>query len=127
MIKHIFQDIKWFCQRGKRGWADCDVWDFNDYLAGIIIAGLERLKKEHHGCSSEFWDEKVENDECHKWSETLEIMIQGFKAYKDSYDEPKWIKGKFKQEIDSKKIDLLEKKFQHGIKLFAKYFAHLWD
>jgi len=37
-IMRIFKEIKWFWQRGKRGWADCDVWGFQDYLTDIIIA-----------------------------------------------------------------------------------------
>src|SRR6266852_1897293 len=27
--------LKWFWQRGRRGWADCDTWSFDNYLAGV--------------------------------------------------------------------------------------------
>jgi len=44
----LLRKIKWFIQRGKRGWADCDAWDFNTYVAGIIKEGTEYLL-EHGG------------------------------------------------------------------------------
>ena len=128
-MRNIFRDIKHFIQRGRRGWADCDVWNFDDYLCDIIIAGIERLQKDQLGCPSDFWDESAKNDECHRWIECLEEMKQGFMAVKEQ-DE---IHYSFKTDkngeriIDLKRIDQLEKKMERGLSLFAKHFRALWD
>jgi len=122
----MLKKIKWFIQRGKRGYADCDIWDFSDYLTDIIIAGLKILKENQHGCPSQFWDKEAVNNECHKWQEILEKMIQGFEAYKQVNDW-RFIVGKFEQKIDKKRLELLEEKYNRGMKLFARFFAHLWD
>lgn len=33
----------WFYQRGKRGYADCDVWNLDQYVAGVLAAGMRDL------------------------------------------------------------------------------------
>ena len=115
-IRLTFRRAKWFIQRGRRGWADCDIWDFDSYLCGVIAAGLERLKEECQGCPVEFWDEDAAGDECHKWRQVLETMIQGFKAHQLSLEE-----------TDRDRIAELEKTAEEGMDLFTKYMGYLWD
>ena len=47
--KAWYRSIKWFIQRGRRGWADCDAWGFDTYLARVIAEGVERLILVKHG------------------------------------------------------------------------------
>jgi len=122
----IFRDIKYFWQRGRRGWADSDVWSLDSYLIEIIIPALKQLKENHVGCPGELWDEKATNNECHKWQEILEEMIRGFKACQEM-DKALWIKGNFTKEPDIKRLDALEAKYKRGMELFCKYFRNLWD
>jgi len=35
-IFYFIKRIKWFFQRGVRGWGDCDIWDMDIYLAHLI-------------------------------------------------------------------------------------------
>lgn len=123
---NIFKQIKYGWQKYKRGFSDEDVWDFDSYLAEIIIAGLKRLKEINHGCPGDLWDEKAKNDECHRWNEILEEMIQGFEASQEM-DRPAYIKGNFKKEIDFERLKNLEKKYNRGMELFCRYFRNLWD
>jgi len=44
-IRLFPRKIKWFIQRGKRGWADCDTWGLDFYLADIIENSIQYLKK----------------------------------------------------------------------------------
>ena len=92
--------ILWFFQRGFRGFGDNDTWDFDIYLATIIIEGLKQLKKYHHG-------EKPTNKE-------FDIMIKGFETNLKMMDNP----SKYKK---------LKPIFDKGMKLFHKYFNYLWD
>jgi hypothetical protein len=48
-IPYHIRKVKWFLQRGFRGWADCDVWDFDHYLSRVISGGLEHLSRNNHG------------------------------------------------------------------------------
>ena len=42
-IKSIPREIKYFIQRGIRGWSDGDVWSFDNYIEGILSGGLIHL------------------------------------------------------------------------------------
>lgn len=35
-IFYFLNKVKWFFQRAFRGWADCDVWNMDAYLAKVI-------------------------------------------------------------------------------------------
>jgi hypothetical protein len=41
----MFKSIKYFIQRGKRGYSDEDVWDFDNYLCSIIPPAIRELKR----------------------------------------------------------------------------------
>ena len=55
------REIKWFLQRGFRGYADCDTWDFDDYLIDVINGGLKRLQKHKCGIPTEIYDKYKNN------------------------------------------------------------------
>jgi len=44
------RELKWYHQRGIRGYSDRDVWGFDYYLSDVIIGGLKKLKKDKQGC-----------------------------------------------------------------------------
>jgi len=44
--RDTYLNIKWFIQRGKRGYADCDVWNFDYYLSDVIVNALKELKND---------------------------------------------------------------------------------
>lgn len=44
-----YHSVKWFIQRGRRGWSDRDVWGFDTYLARVIAEGVEHLIETKHG------------------------------------------------------------------------------
>lgn len=128
----MLKRIKYFIQRGMRGYSDEDTWDFHSYLCDILIPVLRKLSKKNMGCPSSFWDKESKNDECHKWSESLESMAQGFEAAQavNSMQYYKKIKnedGSWSQEIDKEKLKLLTEKYDIGIKLFCDNFLSLWD
>ena len=127
-MPYFLRRIKYFFQRGIRGWADEDIWNFDDYLARIIIDGLLKLKGTQLGCPSDMWDAEAKNNECHKWQETLETMIQAFKAHLELKDHclPLRKEG-YKAEVDMESFKNMGKKAQDGMFLFIKYFGHLWD
>jgi hypothetical protein len=129
----MLKKIKYFIQRGRRGYSDEDIWDFHDYLCSILIPVLKEFSKKNMGCPGEFWDKESKNDECHKWSETLEEMSQGFEAaqalmnmqyFKMKKNEEN---GCWTRENDEEKHKLLTEKYNRGMKLFSENFMSLWD
>src|SRR6185437_7285184 len=113
--KHYFksrtytQPLLWSYQRVTRGWADCDIWSLDDHLNTWLPDALEQLKRAH-GYPSEF-----ENQE--PWNEILDKMIEGFRANDRLVG--------FNHESTDRKADL--KLWKDGMKLFVKYYNHLWD
>lgn len=128
---NMFNKIKHFIQRGRRGFSDEDVWDFGSYLAEIVPPAVRQLKK-GHGCPSEFYNKERLNDECHLWHDILEEIAQGFEAVLalnnfNYFRTEKTDDGHYKQEIDQERYDALNKKAERGLELFAKWFQSLWD
>lgn len=143
--REIKLGIKTFIQRGKRGYADSDTWDFHDYLTDVITGGLKQLRKYRHGTpaiinpkTGEYeYDEK-------RWKKILDKMIYTFETAKkivNNYPENDWLycptnewdklknmRGEFNNEglmrVMTKKECLA---YEEGWDLFKTYFFNLWD
>lgn len=89
----IYYDIKYFAQRGRRGWADCDTWSLDYYLDGWLPDALRHLKKTKHGTpmgmfptEPEYIDETGNPTEAAheiaiaRWDATMDKMIAAFEA-----------------------------------------------
>lgn len=132
-IKRIPKEIKWFFQRGKRGWADIDVICMDYWFFRTVIPMLKRLKDTKHGYPVDMTEEE--------WDEKLNKMIRCFEeanedtcSIKNEYDKleeiinnpelntlDKWIKRN--DEI----WDYRNKMKKEGFELFSEYFWSLWD
>ena len=106
-IEYKWEDFIAFFQRGKRGYADKDVWNFDYYLSKVILGGLKLLKETHSGYPTKLTDEK--------WNAILDEMIEGFenRINVESYEEYLIKNG--------------ENKLNKSLQLFAKHFGSLWD
>jgi len=88
-----YRKIKWFIQRGRRGWADCDTWSMDYYLDGWMPSALRHLKKHKHGVPNEVFPtgkQYVRKDgnpnkaawkvASRRWDRILNQIIEGFEA-----------------------------------------------
>jgi hypothetical protein len=98
----IYREIKWFIQRGRRGWADRDAWGLDHYLSGWMPDALRRIKKYKMGVPSCMFSQEeheyVHEDGCSyppedamkraekQWDEVLDKMIAGFEAHQRIQD-----------------------------------------
>src|SRR5258708_1981831 len=86
--------MKYKVQRAQRGWADCDVWSLDNYLAEWLPGALRHLKDTKHGVPMAMFDTAPEDiDETGnptetamdkavaKWDVTLGNIIEGFEAW----------------------------------------------
>lgn len=116
------REIKAFFQRGKRGYADCDVWNFDGYLCDVIIGGLKQLRKYKSGIPTELYDKyKPDEKAAHQeWNRRLDQMIEGFIAGRKIID----LNYNWK---NPKTGALLRLKYNRGMELFKEHFFNLWD
>lgn len=110
-IKSFPSEVKWFWQRGRRGYADCDVWDLHYYISTWLPKALRKLAKDCYGCPEKLLDRSKRN-QCWQWPRILKEMAKGFEL---SQDDKIW--------TDKEKM----KKFKESMDLFKKYFFSLWD
>ena len=137
-IKNIPSNLKNFYQRGKRGYADCDVWTMSLWFERTIISMLEEFKKHKHGypfgMSSEQWDLELERmiyyfkesrDEfCSEKNEYEEEWCNSL--WSDQENQNKEIREKWLQREDA--IAKYQENMKNkGLELFSKYYYDLWD
>lgn len=152
-----YRAIKYFIQRGKRGYSDCDIWGFDSYLSNIIVNGLKDLKEQLHGVPCGLTGTQAisldDNDdtEMKEWKRIIEEIIWTFKATQHIQDREwfsvedeknrtqlvKFVKilnkkdnGLFK-DLPQTKHYLMTKKdmtrYEQGWKYFKQYYFSLWD
>lgn len=107
-IKRIPRMFKWAYQRVIRGYADCDVWDFDCFLANIIPAALRQL--------AEGYSYPHEFNTPEEWSKWL---IETAELFEQAYE------GDFlciKEEWEER-----QQKLNIAFDRLKEYFGNLWD
>ncbi len=93
----IYYEIKYFIQRGRRGWADCDTWSLDDYLDGFMPDALRYLKEHKHGVPMSMFDGLPVNEHGYhddeyfkiaeeRWNAVMDKMIAAFEASRRMQD-----------------------------------------
>lgn len=128
-IRNIPKELKWFFQRGYRGYADCDIWSLHEYLSEWMPKAIRQLKNDQTGCPSDLFDSKKKNNECWKWHEILEKIALGFEADNKimNHEYITWTKDIKIKKYDKKKLKKLEKQMKDGLELFAEHYQGFWD
>ena len=119
--KDRYRDVKWFIQRGRRGWSDRDVWSFDYYIAKVHIGGLTRLRDHHAGVPMDIGADYKDIDDADKvWCAYIDKMIAGFQAHITLAD----LDFDYK---DPEARNDLQRKYDTSMRLYKKYFGDLWD
>lgn len=106
-----YRQVKWFCQRGYRGYADCDSWSLDYYLNAWMPEAVRSLKQ-GMGVPCEF------EHNPQGWPEVLETIAKGFEAAKKLND--------MEYETHQEAVEI-QKTMHKGLGLFCKYYLNLWD
>ena len=97
--------IKWFIQRGKRGWANSDTWGFDCYLTKVISEGVHHLKENIHGMPGNLTEGQ--------WIDILNKITNTFELAKRMGDDELYlIKNKKKRDEWEKFLVGHRKKFK---------------
>jgi len=138
------KEIKWFIQRGKRGYADCDTWSLCSYLPEVIFKSVEHLSKHlcSHPCDVTF----------KQWKIILKKIVNSFKIMQQTIDgtllylpTKKWTDKEYlelqnlarRMNRATKAMNLEEKYkvmtkkqafvYEEGLRLFVENLGGLWD
>jgi hypothetical protein len=105
-LKNYYRAVKYFCQRGYRGYADCDSWDADSYLESVILGVIKNLKENSHGYPMSMADYKmdeelpegVEDMGYEKWKAVLQEIISGLEASNELRNEDTVLPGTYSDE-----------------------------
>ena len=124
--------VKWFYQRGNRGWSDRSAWSIDTWLVDNLIPMLERLKKDKHGTPLSMFKKKDGVDKhgnptdnadwlaAQRWNNVLNEIIYGLKCAKKIDDSDYNYRDK---ELTKR----LTKSSQRSFELIGKHLFSLWD
>lgn len=114
-VRDVPRRIRWFIQRGRRGYSDRDLWSLDHYLLSWLPEALDTFKERTHGypegITSEEWDEiltKIADD------------LREARFASNFGDEDRMIS------IDERE-EILTTKFDETWELLGKWFFSLWD
>lgn len=128
-VKKIYYYIKWFIQRGWRGYSDKDSWSIDQYLNSWMPKAIRDLKI-GWGYPIQVYVDLFPDDEFEKvnkihsalahakWHEILETIALGFEA------------GKKINEYNfegASELKILEDQVYEGLRLFREYYLNLWS
>jgi len=112
-VKHLPGNVYWavrnFIQRGRRGWADEDVWRLGEYVCRVTAAMLRELAETTDGFPPDVSYEE--------WQAILRKMADGYEAGAQLFSENLW---------DGDVYPLLEK-FGAGLDLMREWLPALLD
>lgn len=108
LLEELHNNVKWFVQRGRRGYSDRDVWAIDWYLVSWLPQALEDIKSTKMGYPAGMTEKR--------WNRDLDKMIKGLKDCKRllELNYPK------KQEYR------ITNSSEQGLDLFRKHFYNLW-
>jgi hypothetical protein len=142
-FSEIPRNIKYFFQRGIRGWSDCDLWGMQSFLTETILNMLVELRRIKSGYPATLDEKGKYSYDEQRWNKILDEMIEGFTILRksDTYDEMIEYAPDFP---DSDRIEMEksmkekypswrfttreeEEKVKRAFELMFKYYHSLWD
>ena len=113
----MFDRLRKFIERGKKGYCYEDLWSFDCWLSRAIANGLREFKANCHAYPSEAitWE---------GWMAILDEMIECFDEQSRGIDN--FPEGNF-LELWEKRQEHKKQKLHRGLELLGKYYYDLWD
>jgi len=103
-------EVEWFIQRGKRGWANCDVWSLHSYLSEVIRGTIHQLS---------LYNQPPGDMSSEDWYMVLRDIENGFDAFEKMEEVacPKSSNGQW---------DNWSMEFERGMDLLKEHYFYLW-
>lgn len=98
----------WKIQRGRRGYADSDLWSLDYYLMSWLPDAIDELAESQHSWPGVDYEDFSTPEE---WAALLHSIAEGFRAGVEAQHD-------FKE---------MPPEWNEAFRLFQKYFWALWD
>ena len=129
-----YREVKYFIQRGARGYSDRDLWSVSDFFRGTILKGLKEFKRKYRdgypACfANKHNDEKQATE---KWENVLQDMIDGLDYITTDHVDTELWADYFEKKIITreqylKESEKLYKEAEQKAGLFIKYIQAIWS
>jgi len=114
----LYDHVRYFIQRGMRGYSDRDVWGWCNHHSEMMVGVLQHLRKYKHGYPVGLTPAK--------WDKKLTVMEEGFQAMIDEENDVTSYKRLSNKEY-RKLIFKRRRKLMLGLKYFREHYYSLWD
>lgn len=136
-LPNPLRGLKYFWQRGTRGWSDYDLSGFDTHLAHIIASGIKALNESRHGMPMsiaynyakdpehpENWDHEDNERASQAWGDILDKIVKGFEIM---IEDEWWYKTPDgKEDPDPKTWAKESPEMEEALDLFREYFQSFW-
>ena len=142
-IKMFFKTWRWAYQRAKRGYADIDVWNFDDYLTQVMENGIKQLANQSYSFpgDDEFPTAESWTNYLNKIVNLLHSSREDTRTYTNIYEEDydKWIEthgwncdedNPWRKAFWNRERELAalrQRDFDEAWEMIHHVFYHLWD
>jgi hypothetical protein len=116
-----YNDVRYFVQRGRRGWSDRDAWSVDYYLAEVIPPMLRRLVEYGNGFPAGIMSEDFTEDE---WEAHYKKWHKDLLKAADDIDQHK-VATDYAEKYED--IEKAMKRVERGLSWVQKNFFQLWD
>lgn len=118
IVKDYYRAVKWMWQRAIRGWSERDAWGWCTHHAEVTVQVLKYLRKHKHGYPIGLTPAK--------WTNRLDLMIDGFQAFMDEENDVTSYKKLSRQEWHKLRMRR-HRKLMYALTLFRTHYYSLWD
>ena len=111
----MFNSIRRFIERGKKGYCHEDLWNFDNWLSSLLAKGLKEFKQQCHGYPNDIndWD---------TWMGILDELIDCFEEQSRGIDN---IGVNFLETYNNRRA-IKKAKLHKGLELLERYYYDLW-
>jgi hypothetical protein len=130
--RRTWREIRWFAQRGRRGWAACDLWSMDSYICQLLGEMATRMRETAHGHPCNPNGDQAScgglpgNDPCsceQDWNDILDSVSGPLLAYKTHWDYPD---GETTQQHLAREAKVIADA-QDALRKLADVLPSLWD
>ena len=113
----MFNQLRKFIERGRKGYCYEDLWSFDDWLSKLIANGLREFKQNCHGYPNDVDD----------WDEWMKILDEMIDCFDEQVRDIENIGGEDLLERWHARQDKKKQKLHRGLELLERYYYDLWD
>lgn len=119
--KTFYYYVKYFIQRGRRGYSDRDLWSYSNYFAKVTAGALETYANYKHGVGYPYYEQHDDVDDAYK------AMQDDYREKAALFREYAKNDRAYDKEYKDRFGGLLDEEWDELMKWFVDRLPSLWD